>query len=386
MLPSLYRSATAVMMGTSLVLTSTAQVYALTSNEVNTIAKGVTVQIKYGDTSGSGVILRKEGNIYTVLTAAHVLSARSTYEVVTADGQRYAITPGSIQKHATVDLAIAQFRSSKPYAVATLGDPQLVTEGMVSYVAGFPARTEALSESIYNFTTGTITAKATQPLKDGYGLVYTNTTLPGMSGGPVFNSAGQVIGIHGRADAKAQLQDEYLNPKIYVKSGVNLGIPVTAAFSLIPKTQLTVAPPAIAPSAVSPSVVTPPRPTVNQTLLNDLLAQANFRRRQNDLMGAIASLDQAIRLDPSNLQALNERGDVYLALREYLSAAASFNQAVQVDPNFAEGHYNLGLAYLRSGSRTEAIASFQTAAQLAKVQNKQALYRAAKDQLQRMGA
>jgi hypothetical protein len=280
-----------------------------------------------------------------------------------------------VKKHPDVDLAIAQFTSSMAYSVATLGDPKAVAEGAMSYVAGFPARTEALTESIYSFTKGEITAQATQPFKDGYGLVYTNTTLPGMSGGPVFNESGQLIGIHGRADAKAQIQDEYLNPKIYVKSGVNLGIPITAVFALVPKPQLTI--------TTTPEL--PSRPTVNQTLVNDLLAQANFKRRQNDLAGAIASLEQAIRLDPSNINALNERGDVYLTLREDLSAAASFNQAVQVDPNFAEGYYNLGLAYLRSGSRTEAITSFQTAAQLFKAQGKTEMYKATKAQLKSMG-
>jgi hypothetical protein len=360
-----------VFAGASISLSIVCSAIALSSAEVNEIAKGVTVRIKSSASSGSGVLIRKNGGLYTVLTAAHVLSPRETYEVLLTDGQHYPLKASTIQRHAQADLAIAQFSSTKVYRTATIGDPNTLEEGAPVFVAGYPAQTEALTESIYSFTKGEMTAKASRPFKDGYGLVYTNITLPGMSGGPVFNASGQLVGIHGRADAKAQLQDEQVNPKIYIKSGVNLGIPVTPLFALIPKTQL----------AIATAAATQTQPAINQTLVNDLRAQSGFRKRQRDYTGAISAMDQAIRLDPNNIELYEERGVLYMLMQDYLSAAVDFNQTVQINPNFAEGYYNRAYAYFRSGSRDEAIASYEKAAELFKAQGKTQQYKATQDEL-----
>jgi Trypsin-like peptidase domain/Tetratricopeptide repeat len=360
-----------VFAGAGVSLSVVCSAIALSSAEVNEIAKGVTVRIKSTTSSGSGVLIRKNGSLYTVLTAAHVLSPRETYEVLLADGQHYPLKTDTIRKHAQADLAIAQFASTKTYRTITIGNPNALEEGAPIFVAGYPAQTEALTESIYSFTKGEMTAKASRPFKDGYALVYTNTTLPGMSGGPVFNASGQLVGIHGRADAKAQFQDEQVNPKIYVKSGVNLGIPVTPLFALIPKTQL----------AIAPTVVTPSQPAINQALVNDLRAQSGFRKRQRDYTGAISAMDQAIRLDPNNIELYEERGVLYMLMQDYLSAAVDFNQTVQINPNFAEGYYNRAYAYYRSGSRDEAISSYQKAAELFKSQGKTQQYKATQAEL-----
>jgi serine protease Do len=356
----------------------TAIAWANSSTEVNTLAKNITLRIKGTSSSGSAVIVQKQGNIYTLLTAAHVLSGNEPFQVMTADGQDYPLIATSIRKHSNADLAIAQFSSPKTYPVATIGNPASVVEGAPSYVAGYPARTEALTESIYNFSAGQITAKAPRPFRDGYGLVYTNTTLPGMSGGPVLNGNGQLIGIHGRADAQAQWQDEQLNSKIYVKSGVNLGIPVETAFTLLPKEKLTITAPNTPPSKAPPIAT---RPTVNKMLLDDLFRQSNFRRRQNDLPGAIAAMDQVIRMDPSNIDAYMERGDIYMTLREYLAAAVDFDQVIQLNPELGEAYYNRGVAYFRSGSPKESLASFQIAAEKFKAKGQSEKYKAAKEQI-----
>jgi tetratricopeptide (TPR) repeat protein len=123
------------------------------------------------------------------------------------------------------------------------------------------------------------------------------------------------------------------------------------------------------------------RPAINKTILGDLFAQANFRRRQNDLPGAIATLDQVIRMDPENVDAYMERGDVYLNMREYLSAAVDFDQVIQISPEIGEAYYNRGIAYLRSGSPKESLESFQVAAEKFKAQGKFEKYKAAKEQI-----
>jgi serine protease Do len=343
---------------------------ALNASAVNQIARSVTVRITSANGSGSGVLIRKTDKTYTVLTAAHVLAKAGAYEVITSDGQRYPIERSSIQAHPVADLAIAQFVSRKSYPVASVAASEAVVEGSPAYVAGFPARTTAMTESIYNFTKGEITAASERPFQNGYALVYTNTTLPGMSGGPIFNAEGALMGIHGRADAKTELQDQSLNPSIYVKSGVNLGIPIRSLFDLVPKAKLTLA-----------TASTSSTSSADASLINDLMAEADFKLRQRDLPGAITSLDQVIRLDPKNVNAINERGTMYLRQRNFLTALIDFRQAVQIDPTFAGGYYNQGVAYLRSGSPRDAYMNFKKAAELYKAQGKVESYRATLEQM-----
>ena len=176
---------------------------ALSAVEVGKIAKSVTVSIDSNNSVGSGVVIKKEGNTYTVLTAAHVVRNRQQeFKITTPDGKNYPLVATNIKATTDVDLAIVKFTSAANYPIAKLGKVEAASEGSVVYVSGFPLATAAISTSIYNFTEGKVTANANRPLTGGYSLVYSNNTLPGMSGGPVFNEAGETIAIHGKGDVK----------------------------------------------------------------------------------------------------------------------------------------------------------------------------------------
>lgn len=188
------------------------------------LARLATVVIN-GQNPGSGVIISQQGNTYYVLTAKHVVATQDEYEIVTSDGIKHPLNYSTVKKLPGIDLALVQFTSNKKYLVAPVRDSDKVTQGETIYISGWPHPGQAITQRIFQLTSGKISGRPLESLEDGYALVYTNITRSGMSGGPVFDGNGVVIGIHGRADG-----EEIINPEtgqtINIKSGFNLGIPI----------------------------------------------------------------------------------------------------------------------------------------------------------------
>lgn len=225
------------LIGTSFALVQSQQAIALSPLKIDDIAQKVTVLIESDSRGyGSGVIINKKGNTYTILTSAHVVDEEITqYRIVTHDKQVHAVESKTIKQLPGVDLAIFQFTSKKNYKVATLGDSDSIQRNQQIFIAGFPKKTAVVSRQIYHFVQGQVIANATkeEPISDeGYGLVYDNATLPGMSGGPIFNQQGEVIGIHGKGERFNYERSRVDLRVAIVKSGRNLGIPIKTYLQL----------------------------------------------------------------------------------------------------------------------------------------------------------
>ena len=182
---------------TTLALVQYQTVFALTPVEVNDIAKQITVMIGGLDGKGSGVIIDKDGNTYTVLTAYHVIKNPGVYDIITYDGEKYRIERS--QNVGKLDLALVKFTSSKNYPIAKIADSRTVREGSTVYYTGFPAE-KANQPRNYRFIPAPITGRRQD--KEGYELSYNGPPLQGMSGGPVLNEEGLLIAIHGKAETR----------------------------------------------------------------------------------------------------------------------------------------------------------------------------------------
>jgi len=312
---------------------------ALNSAEVSSIAEAITVRIE-GQNPGSGVIIKRQDDVYTVLTAAHVVATADEYEVVTIDDQRYSLTYSQVRKFQGIDLALVEFTSTQAYRVADLGDSSDIRAGTPVYVSGFPMPTTAITEAIWTFSEGKVTANAKRPLADGYGLVYSNNTLPGMSGGSVLDNQARLIGIHGRADGE---HHERQTEAVYVKTGFNLGVPINTFLSSVTRVNPTLG--FAGKVAVSPSAEWTP---------DDLYLQGTDKFQKGNYQGAIADLNQSITLNPGNAAAYNSRGNAHFELREYQNAISQYNKAIALNPEYAEAYFNRGLAHTLTGNKAQA--------------------------------
>jgi tetratricopeptide (TPR) repeat protein len=336
----------------TIVIAKPTAVFAISADEVGKIAKSITVLID-SKNPGSGIIIKRNGNTYTVLTARHVFKdPQAKYEIVTPDDKRYLLNYSSVKKLPNIDLAVVEFTSNQTYSVAKIGNSDLATEGKAAYVAGFPKTSAALNRSIYNFTDGRITANASRPLEDGYALVYSNNTLPGMSGGPVLNENGEVVGIHGRADTRAA-ESSSINQNIQIaKTGFNLGIPINTSLRLL------------ASSQVDLGVKVPSVPVATGLKADDFLIQGRDKYEKGDYQGAIQAFNQAIQLNPNYEDAYLSRGATRRNLGDNQGASADYDQALRIAPNFAEVYVNRGVTRSELGDKQGAIADYNQALQI----------------------
>jgi tetratricopeptide (TPR) repeat protein len=330
---------------------------AKSSVEIAKTARAITVLITEPDGVGSGVLLQRQGDIYTVLTAAHVVKNKASYKITTPDDRKYDIISSSIRSApGSIDLAVVKFKSTTNYPTAKLGNCNVLESGMDIYVGGFPGASKAITQSIFVFREGKISANSTKTFEKGYSLVYSNDTLPGMSGGAVLNSDGELVAIHGRGD-----RDDS-----GVKNGFNLGIPINRFATVASKMGVELGekvapiPQNTAPKADDYLASAVQKYTkgdnrgaladLNQAIaLNPKSANAYAGRgilknqKLNDVQGALADYNQAIALNPKFALAYNNRGGLkYEDLNEVQGALADFNQAITLDPKLADAYYNRG--------------------------------------------
>ncbi|MGK7900312.1 MAG: serine protease [Hormoscilla sp.] len=178
------------------------------ATEVTKIAKEITVTID-GCSSGSGVIFHRQDNTYQVLTANHVIKTNQEFcRVITPDGVRHSPNTANIKPIEGVDLAVMQFDSSNSYRVGKFGNSSQVDIGTTVYVAGVPASTDEVPIRTLRVSPGQIIGISPQA-PEGYTLIYNNTTRGGMSGGPVLDESGAIVGIHGKGNPSGGIKENY---------------------------------------------------------------------------------------------------------------------------------------------------------------------------------
>jgi len=218
---------------------------------------------------GSGVLVKREGNRYTVLTNCHVLQTPhypiSGIYQLEINGDRYPVSITSPLCHPRgIDLAIIQFQSAQDYPVPTIR-PETNLEVLLNEPsitgAGFNNKYQeptsgALQGRRFQFGQGSWRDQRDN-INNGYDLLHDYATLPGMSGGPIFDAQGNLVAINGETSDE-ELKDSAAIPIHYYTSWQ------------LPATTL----PVIPPQAVSTSpLVTPPPTSISRPQVQAVTVQ-----------------------------------------------------------------------------------------------------------------
>jgi tetratricopeptide (TPR) repeat protein len=398
-------------------------VNAIAANPTTNISdRIVLIQTKSGQ--GSGVIIKRTGSTYTILTAAHVVNdlRSSPLKITTPDKQQHTGKPLEVKiAPNALDLATISFQSEQNYSVAELGDSAAAIKGQPIFAVGFQGTALKLNS-------GNVVATSRQSQDRGYGLAIGNADiLPGMSGGGLFTEAGTLIGINGKSVGTTEVAPVQEETRTNFKPVSGLAIPIDTfkqvASSLNVDIGTSSSLPASAPGGLTADdffitagnksqkgdyrgaiidydkalALNPQfeeiyfRRGVARTLIKDwqgaeadytkaiaskpeyaeaYLHRGSIRNTLNNWRGAKSDFDIALALNPNSLPAYIGRGVALCELNDCNGGLQDYNRAIALNPTYAEAYTRRGFAYYRSGNRQSAIDNYIAAAELYRQQGK----------------
>lgn len=181
------------------------------------------------ESGGSGVIYKREGSRYYVVTNEHVTNGYTTgsFELTLfIDGQEITIDRSFVtlrKQSVKHDLAVLTFTSSLDLPIMPLGNDDYLKQGQIVFSIGSPLD---LPNSV---TMGIISAtnrEQAYDLLDTIAIQHTATINPGNSGGALVNILGELVGINFQSYV-----DEYVGEGI---EGLHFAIQVNILKQILP--------------------------------------------------------------------------------------------------------------------------------------------------------
>ncbi|MDJ0633011.1 MAG: tetratricopeptide repeat-containing serine protease family protein [Xenococcaceae cyanobacterium MO_188.B29] len=327
---------------------------------VDKIARQITVRIDNltDKSNGSGVIIAKQANSYYVVTAKHVLctnlktsgcEANGQHQIVTPDGVTHKLDYQTVKASGTwLDVAVFKFESTNNYSVATLGKYDVGVK--VVFVSGFPGKDSTSKTQPTRLLTGGLVQKEEEKefatkdayslLSNGEGLVYTNLSYGGMSGGAVLDTQGRLVGINTGAENEIKFDEEGHYSQLSL--GFSLGVGIQDFLGLVEKGKTELKPQWL-------QVETSPTSEITKADIVSIQEQLLTATEPNIDAGVVAWVNY---------------GNQLWRYGRYTEAVKAFRQAIELEPSFDKAYYAMGLAFWFQGEYEPAVFAFKKATEI----------------------
>ena len=269
-------------------------------------------------------------------------------------GQYSASAVKSLKEETGLDLAVVTFKTPEAYSVATVGDSKYATAGATVYVSGYPLAVDLNAEREHEFTTGMITS-IREGATEGYAMRYQALTRRGMSGGPVFDTSGHLVGIHGQGDVIGSVRNESSSIPEPLKTGFNAAIPIDNFLNSLAVAGISDANLIVEGGSPDREEEEVSVEATKKYVEGIELLQKGDADRANDY------LIEAAKGNPKNALAVYYQGLIDYTQRDINSAIALYDRAIEINPNFALAYFSRGLANYRLGNKPEALSDYNDA-------------------------
>ena len=160
---------------------------------------GILNTSDFGQSSGSGVIYKKEANLYYLVTNHHVVDGANFLTIVyEKDGLLYEISNEYVEllgSDPVTDLAVLTFNSLEDFTVIPLADSYEIELGEIAIAIGNPLGLEYYGTVTMGIISGL--ARYVQDEEFNATLLQHDAAIsPGNSGGALLNINGELIGIN----------------------------------------------------------------------------------------------------------------------------------------------------------------------------------------------
>lgn len=307
---------------------------------------------------GSGFLVREDG---VVVTNYHVVTM--AWDIKIKIGQKVRNVEGLLHVDPENDIAIMKMEGTG-YPKVMLGDANEAQVGEKIYVIGSP-------QGLENTISEGILSGVREIDRDRKILQMTAPISQGSSGGPVFNSRGEVIGIATFLIAETQ--------------NLNFAMPVNLIMAGLSKKELASPQEACkldfsetascwfyqglaygsigqhdrAADAFRRSLDVDAKKV--ETYVNLGVSYANMGRFPE----AIDALNQALLVDPNRAETLSKLGTIYSQMEKYEEAVISLKKSLGLKPGDPVTHFNLAVTYGKLKQHREAIESVKETIRLA---------------------
>ncbi len=103
---------------------------------------------------------------------------------------------------------------------------------------------------------------------------------------------------------------------------------------------------------------------VKEIITEKRIARANTYMQEGNYEDAITYYTKALKVNPKDAIAYNNRGLAWGKKGDYDNAIADFTKAVEIDPQFADAYKNRGIAYYDKGDYDRTCSDFQKSCDL----------------------